>query len=104
MTVAQARRGTARDGKVRDLLAADDWFAICSRGSHGAADVLAIKVGCRPRVIQVKSTKSPYHSFGPAERAELSFAARLGGADAFLVWWPVHARKPVWIAEGDWPR
>lgn len=98
-------RGTQRDRKVRDLLAADDWFAVCARGSHGCADVLAIKEGKRPRVIQVKSTaQGPYERFGPKDRAELSFAAKLGGAQAWLAWWPPRVRQPVWISESDWPK
>jgi hypothetical protein len=102
--VSGRERGIARDRKVRDLLAEDDWFAVCSRGSHGCADVLAIKLGKRPRVIQVKSTAAgPYHSFGPKERAELSFVARLGGADALLAWWPPRGVLH-WLPESEWPR
>jgi hypothetical protein len=96
-------RGIGRDRLVRELLASEDWFAVCARGSHGAADVLAIRVGSRPRVVQVKSTaQGPYERFGPAERAELSFAAKLGGADALLAWWPPRGRLR-WIPEDEWP-
>jgi Holliday junction resolvase hjc len=97
-------RGIDRDRKVRDLLAGEDWFAVCSRGSHGAADIVAIRVGSTPRVIQVKSTAAgPYHSFSPADRRELSYAAELGGADALLAWWPPRGRLR-WIPEEEWPR
>ena len=76
-------RGVDRDRRVRDLLASEDWFAVCSRGSHGAADVVAIRAGSIPRVVQVKSTaQGPYERFGPAKRRELSYAAELGGAQA----------------------
>ena len=97
------RRGIDRDRKVRDMLAGQDWFAVCARGSHGAADVIAIRAGSIPRVIQVKSTaQGPYERFGPAERAELSFAARLGGADALIAWWPPRGQLR-WITEEEWP-
>jgi len=96
-------RGTERDRKVRDLLASEDWFAVCSRGSHGAADVVAIRAGSIPKVVQVKSTaRGPYERFGPQDRAELSFAARLGGAEAWIAWWPPRGRLR-WIAEDEWP-
>lgn len=97
-------RGTGRDRKVRDHLASQDWFAVCARGSHGAVDVLAIRVGSIPRLIQVKSTaQGPYERFGPAERAELSAAAKIGGGQALLAWWPPHG-KLRWIPQDEWPR
>jgi Holliday junction resolvase len=97
------RRGIERDRAVRDHLAGEDWFAVCSRGSHGAADILAIRAGSTPRVIQVKSTAGgPYERFGPADRAELAFAARLGGANALLAWWPPRGRLR-WIPQDEWP-
>lgn len=96
-------RGVDRDRRVRDLLASEDWFAVCSRGSHGCADVVAIRVGSVPKVVQVKSTaKSPYERFGPGDRAELSAAARLGGAQALIAWWPPRGRLR-WIPEDEWP-
>jgi hypothetical protein len=98
-----SRRGVERDRKVRDLLAEQDWFAVCTRGSHGAADVVAIRAGSVPRVVQVKSTaQGPYERFGPADRADLAWAARLGGADALLAWWPPRGRLR-WIPEAEWP-
>lgn len=98
-----SQRGAQRDRKVRDLLASEDWFAVCARGSHGAADVLAIRAGSTPRVIQVKSTaQGPYERFGPRERAELALAARIGGAQALLAWWPPRGRLR-WIPEEEWP-
>jgi Holliday junction resolvase len=93
-------RGADRDRKVRDLLASEDWFAVCARGS---ADVVAIRAGSVPRVIQVKSTAGgPYERFGPLERNDLAFAARLGGADALLAWWPPRG-KLRWLSEDEWP-
>jgi Holliday junction resolvase len=96
-------RGVDRDRKVRDLLAGEDWTAVCARGSHGAIDVLAIRLGSTPRAIQVKSTAGgPYERFGPKDRAELLFAAEQGGADALLAWWPPRGRLR-WIPADEWP-
>lgn len=97
------QRGTARDRAVRDWFAERDWFAVCARGSHGCADVIAIKDGMRPRLVQVKSTAGgPYERFGPKDRAELASAARLGGASAFLAWWPPRGSLH-WLPESEWP-
>lgn len=71
--------------------------------SLGCADVVALRDGERPRLIEVKSTSAgPYAGFVPADRADLSFAAKMAGAEAWLVWWPKRS-KPVWIPESEWP-
>lgn len=71
--------------------------------SLGVADVVALKAGERPRMIEVKSTRrGMYHSFGPADREALSEVAAAADADAYLVWWPPHS-KPQWVPESDWP-
>lgn len=96
-------RGTQRERAVRDKLAAEDWLAFRAPASLGVADVIALREGSRPRLIEVKSTaQGPYEHFGPAARARLRFAARLAGAEAFLAWWP--SRGPLrWIGESEWP-
>ena len=96
-------RGTRRDRQVRDWYAERDWFAICARGSHGCADVLAIRSDRRPQLVQVKSTAGgPYERFSPQDRAELEFAAELGGADALLAWWPPNGQLRF-IPASEWP-
>lgn len=96
-------RGIQRERAVRDLLANDDWLAFRAPASLGCADVIALRDGSRPRLVEVKSTSGgPYERFGPKERARLSFAAQMAGADAFLVWWPLRS-DPVWIPESAWP-
>jgi hypothetical protein len=116
-------RGMAREIKVAKLLRSEGWSAWTTKNdglehddkkfSHGIVDVVAI--GKRPyvnglpmtwrdiRLIQVKSTGTPYAKFGPRERSELlAEAERIGGA-AELCWWPKHARQPTWIPAEDWP-
>jgi Holliday junction resolvase len=96
-------RGHDRERAVRRLLEAEDWFVARAAGSLGDVDLVALKVGYRPRLIEVKSTAGgPYERFGPKDRADLKFAARMAGAVALLCWWPPRG-KPVWIAENEWP-
>lgn len=96
-------RGHQRERAVKLLLEDDDWFVVRAAGSLGDADLVALKDGHRPRLIEVKSSaKGPYEHFWPADRARLLFAAELAGADAYLVWWPPRG-KPTWILSDAWP-
>lgn len=96
-------RGHDRERALKNMLQGDDWFAMRAPASLGVADLVVLKEGHRPMLIEVKSTTDgPYKSFGPQDRSELSLAAKMAGADAWLVWWPPRA-KPVWIAEHEWP-
>jgi Holliday junction resolvase len=98
-----ATRGIARERQVRDLLLADDWWVARAAGSLGDADLVACKQGTI-RLVEVKAThRGPYHSFGPKDRADLTFAAKLAGAEAWLCWWPPRD-KPHWIPSSAWPR
>jgi Holliday junction resolvase len=98
------RRGTQRERAVRDLLAREDWVAFRAPASLGAADVIALREGNRPRLIEVKSTAGgPYEHFGPSARARLKATANMAGADACLAWWPPRG-KLVWIPARSWPR
>lgn len=98
-----SRRGTQRERAVRDYLADRDWIAFRAPASLGCADVVALRDGCRPRLIECKSTAAgPYAHFGPADRERLRLAARLAGADALLAWWPPRGSLR-WIAEQEWP-
>lgn len=97
-------RGTQRERAVRDWLADRDWVAFRAPASLGCADVVALRDGSRPRMVEVKSTaQGPYERFGPAERSRLSSTAKLAGADAYLAWWPPRGELR-WVPEGEWPR
>ena len=97
-----SRRGHDRERRVVDRLRDEDWFAFRAPGSLGVADVVALRDGSRPRMIEVKSTISPYSHFLPADRQRLSQAAKLAGAEALLAWWPARG-KLRFIAESEWP-
>ena len=95
--------GTRREHQVISLLVADGWVCLRAAGSHGPADVVALKRGAPPRCVQVKSDQSgPYKNFGPGERIALVRFAYQAGAEAWLVWWP--PRRPcAWIHAAAWP-
>ena len=96
-------RGITRERALKRVLESQDWFVVRAAGSLGDADLVALKAGRRPRLIEVKSdARNPYTHFGPARRAELKLAADIAGAEAWLVWWPPR-RDPVWIGSAEWP-
>jgi Holliday junction resolvase len=98
------RRGINRERQVRLHLEADDWWVARAAGSFGDADLVALKDGRRPRLIEVKSSaKGPYEHFGPSEREGLRRAARLAGAIAELAWWPKGGQLRF-IPSDEWPR
>jgi Holliday junction resolvase len=96
-------RGHNRERQVRRLLEAEDYWVARAAGSLGDADLVALRKGDKPRLIEVKSTaRGPYHGFGPKERAELKSAAAIAGAEAWLCWWPPR-KEARWIAWWEWP-
>jgi Holliday junction resolvase len=96
-------RGHDRERAVVHWLRDRDWVAFRAPASLGVADVIALKAGERPRLIEVKSTaQGPYERFGPADRARLRFAGDLAGAEVFLIWWPPRGTM-AWIPPSAWP-
>lgn len=96
-------RGINRERQVRRVLEAQDWWVTRAAGSLGDADLVALKDGKQPRLIEVKSTAGgPYEHFRPGDRAALVFAARVAGGVAELAWWPPRGQLR-WIPEGEWP-
>ena len=96
-------RGIQRERQVRKLLENDGWWVCRAAGSLGDADLVSLKNGETPQLIEVKATaRGPYHGFGPAQRQELIDAARKANAFALLCWWPPR-KQPAWIYSWDWP-
>lgn len=100
---AGARRGIQRERQVRHHFEDQGWVAFRAPASLGAADVVALRDGDRPLLIEVKSTSGgPYERFGPADRFELSEVARRAGADALLAYWPSRGDLEF-VPESEWP-
>lgn len=100
---AASRRGIQRERQVRDHLRLEGWLVVRAAGSIGCADLIAIRSGQRPRLIEVKSTAGgPYEKFGPKERAELLDAAAEADAVPLLCWWPLR-KKLRFIPASEWP-
>jgi len=98
-----SRRGPQRERAVRDWLLERDWVVVRAAGSLGEVDLVALKAGQRPRLIEVKSTaQGPYERFGPSDRADLNLRALWADADAFLAWWPPRGTLR-WIHSSEWP-
>jgi hypothetical protein len=110
--VSTASRGASREHAVKKLLEAEGWAVTRGAGSHGCADLWAAKehqltdlsAVTLLRLVQVKgNTGSPWKTFQPKDRAELSSLAAQTGGTAELVHWPPHG-KPRWYSEHEWPQ
>lgn len=99
---SRGQRGSRREHKVAELLRAEGWVVYRSAGSHGNADLVALRVGERPLLVQVKSSVRPYEHFRPAERRELMVEAIMAGAEPKLVWWPPNG-MPHFLGRHEWP-
>lgn len=102
-TVDTSRKGNGRERRSCALLEGDGWLVGSRRHIGGAGDLLAVKAGERPMLIEVKATLGPYAHFGPKDRAELREAAKRAGAVAVLAWWKPRAREHRLIDEAEWP-
>ena len=81
------------------------WDLAKSSKALRAVDLKAAQAGVAakvPAVAGVGAGSAGARMDGPADRAELSFAGKLAGADCFLAWWPPRGRLH-WIHESEWP-
>jgi Holliday junction resolvase len=98
------RKGAHKERQSKQLLEADGWHVTKAGGSLGVADLVALKDGERPLLVQVKATAGgPFAHFGPGERGELLSVARGAGAVPVLAWWKPRAREHKLIESYDWP-
>jgi len=98
-----ARRGHDRERRVRKFLEDDDWVVVRSAGSLGPIDLVALKLGMKTQLIEVKSTaRSPWEHFKPADRQEMLLIAEQAGAEAWLAWWPPRGSLR-WLKSSEWP-
>jgi Holliday junction resolvase len=96
-------RGHDRERAVKARLQEDDWVVIRAAGSLGGIDLVALKPGHRPLLVEVKSTvNGPFDHFRPEERMALLLAADMAGGQAVLAWWPPRG-KLRWFPPDEWP-
>jgi len=108
--------GNARELKVMAVLTDEGWLCASRRHIGGAGDILAIRAErwtqlditpawtlSKARLIEVKSTtRSPWVTFGPADRQDLVDTAIRFGAEPLLAWWPPRG-KLRWIQASEFP-
>ncbi len=96
--------GHDRERKVKLLLELEGWFVIRAAASLGFADLVALKAGEQPQMIEVKSNASggPYMNFRRDDREALRAAAVRAGAVAMLAFWPKRGELR-WIDSSAWP-
>lgn len=96
--------GTRVEHKVLKVLRGAGWFCFRTPASLGVCDIVALRAGHRPRLLEVKSTtRSAFAGFPPTDRQELLAAAESAGADAFLAYWPPRSNLRM-IPSYEWPR
>lgn len=94
--------GRARERQVADRLRDDDWVVLKGT-TYGTCDLVALRSGSRPMLLEVKSTaQGAYEHFGPADRASLIAEAERAGADAVLAWWPPRGKLRL-LHSSEWP-
>jgi Holliday junction resolvase len=100
---AAKRKGTRAEYRVRRELEQHGWVVTRAGGSLGVADLVALKAGETPRLIQSKCGLPAYKNFSPAERLALRVVADKAGAEPWLC--VVADRAPLrWIPSVEWPK
>ena len=74
------QRGDYLERQARDALRAHQWVVVRAAGSHGPADLVALRAGRTPLLIACKVDGT----IGPGERRALVDAADMGGARPML--------------------
>lgn len=73
-------RGDYLERQTREALRAHGWIVVRAAGSHGIADLVALRRGFKPLLVSCKTDGR----IGPAERLELVGAAETGAARPIL--------------------
>lgn len=101
--MSNVSRGNAAELKGARLLESEGWLVGSRRHIGGAGDLLAVKAGCIPRLVEVKSTKAgPWMHFRWKDRADMLETAMEMRVEAWLLWWPAQ-RDPKWLPAAEWP-
>lgn len=96
--------GTYVEKKVVNKYKSEGWISFRVNVSIRTYDIVSLKAGNKPRLIEVKSNVDggPYKSFGPAKRKALKAAAKQAGAEAILAYWPPQSNL-IEIPSSLWP-
>lgn len=96
--------GHDRERAIKRILEDEGWWVIRAPASLGEADLVALKAGEQPRMIEAKAnTGNPYMNFRPEDRQALLDAAEKAGARAELAFWPKFGNL-TWIGSEAWPK
>lgn len=98
------KKGANRERQALKLLREQGYYAERTAGSHGVADIIALKAGEKARLIQVKCTKSKWSGFGPEDRELLKQMGQKANAQVELLWWPTDGKGPRYIPSNEWPK
>lgn len=99
-----ARKGNGRELRTASILESEGWTVGSRRHVAGPGDLLAVKDGERPRLIEVKATAGgPYEHFGPRDRNGMRAYAAERGLVAELAWWAPRAATHRIFDEAEWP-
>ena len=103
--MSRQSRGAARERIVAEELRAEGWIVKGTGDAHGAIDLIALKRGERPRVLQIKGNVAggPFMNFRQPERSLIQQEALQADADAWLVYAPPDRKAPRWLHPGEWP-
>jgi hypothetical protein len=102
----RAAKGARFERMTAELYSFDGWVVVRSAASLGPADLLAMRAGDKPRLVQVKSgglKRGPWADFRRGERAILRAMAAKAGADAVYYFWPNGIGQPRVFWPHEWP-
>lgn len=102
-----ARKGNAAENAVKHELEAEGWLCKGTGDSHGAVDIVALKLGAIPMLVQVKANKAggPFSNFRREDRRVLLAEAERAGARAVLAYRKGNGKTVVtrWVWPEEWP-
>lgn len=99
-------RGLDRERRIATALERDGWVVGSRRHIGGAGDLLAVRHWRRiftVRLIEVKSTRTPWSHFQPADRQAMLDLAEKIDSEPWLYWWPKGQGTWQEIHSDDWP-
>jgi hypothetical protein len=103
-TRAASQRGRDVEVLVAQRLQADGWLVASRRHVGGAGDLLAVRIGHRPLLIEVKSRLNVWEGFRRADRLALVRVAGLFNCSPLLCSWPPGQAEPDWLGPDEWPK